>query len=180
MKKILSLSVASLFIAGLLIISSCGKTPITIAYNLGDYTVNVPANPYNTYQTFTYPISHDSVVAYLNLAGKTTNTASVTSAIISGLQAQMITTGSDFSQIAGVEVYLKPATLTTGDGDQVAYAQNLGAGVTLTTLAVNGTNELQLLTTDCILTVKVLSGTSGSNALSFKLTQGVIKLHINQ
>jgi hypothetical protein len=180
MKKILSYSVASFLIAGMLIISSCTKGPLTIYYNLGDFTVNVPANPYNTYQVFTYPISHDSVAAYLNLAGKTTNTANVTQAIIQGLQAQMLTTGVDFSQITGIEVYLKPVTNTTTVGDQVAYAQNLGAGVTLTTLAVNGTNELQLLTTDCILTVKVLSGTSGSNALSFKLTQGVIKLQVTQ
>jgi hypothetical protein len=180
MKKIISCSVASLLMAGLLVISSCGKAPLTIAYNLGDYTVNLPANPYNTYQTFTFPISHDSVVAYLNLAGKTTNTANVTSAVINGLQAQMITTGSDFSQISSVEVYLKPVTNTTTDGDQVAYSQNLGAGVTLTTLAMDGANETQVLTTDMILTVKVLSGTSGSNALSFKLTKGYISLKVTQ
>ena len=177
-----TLFIAVMLIASLMTISSCTKSPIVIHYNLNDMNICIPANPYQTYQVYTFPLKTSDVQAFLKSAGGTTDISKVSSAVVNGFTAEIVTTGSDFSQISSVEVYMKLAsdTSSTSVGSQVAYSQNLGAGIKQSKLLLNGVDIRQALSNDMTITVKVLDVPTGNAAVCMKLTEGVIALKVSQ
>jgi hypothetical protein len=180
MKKNATYSVVFILITALLGISSCSKAPLVIKYDLGELNITLPGQVYQGYQVYTFPISHTDVQSFISSVGKTTDLSRVSSSIVKGLTANVTTTGSDFSQISSVEVYLKPASNTTSVGDQVAYSEPFASGVTQSVLKANGTDMRQLLSNDMVLTVKVLNSTGGNNPINLKLNQGYIEISVRQ
>ena len=179
MKKIFTLSICALLLAGVITISSCNSDPLIVPYNFGEQEVCLPASATQGYQVFTYDIHHADVTAALTAAGITDLGRVTTAKLKTGFKAKISTTGSNFDQISNIEVYMK-LTGTGGTGDQIAYSDVLATGATETTLLVNGTEMKQAVTSDITLTVKVLNKLSGNNPVCVKLTDGTINVSVRK
>jgi hypothetical protein len=176
-KKVLTFAITLLVFAGVATFTSCTKAPLVFKYNVGDKDLCLPANPYQGYQVYTFPINHNDLLA---VVGATTDLSKVNSAKAKGFQVALSSGGTDLSQIATVEVYMKLATNTTSLGDQIAYSTAFGTGISNVTLSLNGTDVKQALSNDMVMTVKVLNVTSGNTPICMKLTQGYIEMEVKQ
>lgn len=174
MKKILTLSISALIFAALATVTSCSKDPLIVTYNFGDKPIDLPANPYNTYQYYYFDVNHTDVMSALTNAG-VKDLSRVNTAKVKKMKAVVTTTGANFDEISGVWVYLKSPG-TTDDGDMIAYADNMGGGIAEVAMTLSGAEVKKVLTEDMVLYVKVLSGASGSSALTIKLTEGTIEI----
>jgi len=179
MKKILTLSLYAFLLTGFFSISSCTKEPLIIPYNLTEYEFDIPANPYQAYQTYTFNLLHADVQTVLTAAGITDMGRVQKAALKSGFKAKASVTGTNLDEILSVEVYMKEMG-TGGDGTQVAYSQNIGSGASETLLLINGADLKMAVTKDVTFTVKVLNKPTGNSALKLKLGQGIIDVTVRQ
>ncbi len=179
MNKTLSISAITAFFAIAITISSCEKGPLLIPYTLGDLDTCLVGNPYQGYQVFSFHISHDDIVAVLNAAG-VTDFGKVNSVKLKKLKVAIDAGGvANFDEITAVEVYYRLPT-ESGDGDQIAYINNMGDGLLEAELTLHGKDMKQLLTEDIVLTAKVLNEPTGNSAVCFKLTEGIIQMEVKR
>lgn len=144
---------------------------------LGEKEACLTINPYQGYQSFTFPLNQSDVKAALTSA-EVADLSRVTSIKLkSGIKFRAVT--GNLNELSNIEVYLKVAT-ASGVGDQIAYSGTLASGATEVVLQINGTELKQVLTNDMILTVKVLNATTGNTARCYKLSDGAIEASVRK
>ena len=68
MKKILAILSVALLLAGIFTINSCSTAPLLVPYLLGEKEACLTINPYQGYQSFTFPLNQSDVKAALTSA----------------------------------------------------------------------------------------------------------------
>lgn len=176
MKKLFNLSAIALFLS-MFFITSCNKD-VTVFYNVGELSGCLPqtniqsANGYE----YTEEVLVSDIRAAFDAAKVTYDLGRVKTARFKNFKAVVSTTGANFDQIAGMQLYVK-ADGTSGAGEQIAYVDNIGSGVAEVALTLNGVDIKSLMNNQkLILTLKVFNKSAGNDAICVKITSGIIEI----
>lgn len=177
MKKIMSAAFVAVMFATTLSITSCNKDVLVI-YNVPEKTVCLPttgSNPQNGFADTAVVLVSDIKAAF-SAVNATYDLSRIKTAKFKGFKAVISTTGANFDQISGLQLYIK-ADGTSGDGQQIAYIDNIGNGVAEVALTLNGVDIKPLMSNEkLVLTLRVFNKAGGNSEVCVKATTGTIEI----
>lgn len=177
MKKIMSAAFVAVLFATTLSITSCNKEVLVI-YNVPEKEGCLPATGIQsaTGYAFTEEVLVSDIKAAFTAVNATYDLSRIKTAKFKGFKAVVSTTGANFNQISGLQLYIK-ADGASGDGEQIAYIDNIGNGVAEVALTLNGVDIKPLMSNEkLILTLRVFNKAGGNSAVCVKATTGTIEI----
>ncbi len=177
MKKIISVAFMAVLFAVSISITSCNKDVLVI-YNVPEKEGCLPSTGIqsSTGYAFTEEILVSDIKSVFNTVNATYDLSRIKTAKFKGFKAVISTTGVNFDQISGLQLYIK-ADGASGDGEQIAYVDNIGNGVAEVTLNLNGVDIKPLMSNEkLILTLRVFNKAGGNSAVCVKATSGTIEI----
>ncbi len=175
MKKFSLVLLTAIAFAGIIGLSSCNKD-IAFFVPIDDEQVCIPPKQFVSGSGIvnTYEITNTQIQSAFSAAGVKYDASKIKSASFKGFKVRVATTTVNFNDISGISIYAK-AEGTAGDGEQVAYVNPTGSGITEIDLGINGTNiKSLLLANKIIVTVRTFNNKNNTPETCFTLTSGVI------
>jgi len=181
MKKLFSISLALVaMLAVVFTVSSCTKDNVNVILSLSSKQICINTNPFQGYQEEDFDIMRSELQSAFSAVGQTFDLSKIESVKL--LEGNLVLASSgNVDDLSNVEVYIRPYG-ATGDGQQVAYSNTIGTGVTTISFQFNGTDLSTMFKENdhLVLKVKILNKLTGNSAKCLDLTSAKFSVSVKQ